>query len=534
MYKLVISDDEGKTTVVPLVRDEISIGRQEGNTIRLTERNVSRRHALLRRTDEGYAVVDLESYNGIRVNGQRIAGDASLAAEDQVAIGDYVVTLKRDESARPPPEPTTETPSGPPARLVMLTPPAPGAEFALGRDGKRMGRAEDLDIWINHRSISREHAVVRVDGDQIRVVDLQSANGLRHNGVDVAEALLKPGDVLELGQVRFRFVGAGETYVFDPADALPIETIVDAPAPSRTPLVLALLILVVAVIGGAVIALGGDEGPGTAEGPAAGGAVAASPGARTDEALARCQGHVEAGRWADAIAAANEALGLDPASPDAETCRRQAQDAQMQAEAFDACVAAHRAGEIDEAYFACAELDADSALAARPQVRDVALTYAAHHLELAEAAADAGDAEGAAREARIALTVENAAPAVRARAEELAAGAEVTEPTPRPGRGVRRPRVASARAAAPEEAPEVAPEPAARVDPREVVRECSYDNRCIARNLAGRANSPQTLSLLIETYRQLGNTGAMQREMRSFVRRYPDDARAERYRQQLP
>ena len=42
MYKLIIEDDEGKTTVVPLIRDEITIGRKEGNTIRLTERNVSR------------------------------------------------------------------------------------------------------------------------------------------------------------------------------------------------------------------------------------------------------------------------------------------------------------------------------------------------------------------------------------------------------------------------------------------------------------------------------------------------------------
>ena len=35
MVKLIIEDDEGKTTVVPLIRDEITIGRKEGNTIRL-------------------------------------------------------------------------------------------------------------------------------------------------------------------------------------------------------------------------------------------------------------------------------------------------------------------------------------------------------------------------------------------------------------------------------------------------------------------------------------------------------------------
>ena len=44
MWKLVIEDDEGKRTVVPLTRDDYTIGRKEGNTIRLTERNVSRDH----------------------------------------------------------------------------------------------------------------------------------------------------------------------------------------------------------------------------------------------------------------------------------------------------------------------------------------------------------------------------------------------------------------------------------------------------------------------------------------------------------
>ena len=73
MFKLVIQDDEGKTTVVPLIRDEITIGRKEGNTIRLTERNVSRRHARILRSNNEVQIEDLGSYNGIRVNNSRIA-----------------------------------------------------------------------------------------------------------------------------------------------------------------------------------------------------------------------------------------------------------------------------------------------------------------------------------------------------------------------------------------------------------------------------------------------------------------------------
>ncbi|MCC6666907.1 MAG: FHA domain-containing protein, partial [Polyangiaceae bacterium] len=49
MWKLSIEDDQANKTVVSLVRDEYSIGRGEENTVRLTERNISRRHAKLTR-----------------------------------------------------------------------------------------------------------------------------------------------------------------------------------------------------------------------------------------------------------------------------------------------------------------------------------------------------------------------------------------------------------------------------------------------------------------------------------------------------
>src|ERR1700760_916266 len=96
MYKLIIEDDEGKTTVVPLIRDEITIGRKEGNTIRLTERNVSRRHARILRNQGEVHIEDLGSYNGIRVNNARIAERVSLRVSDQVQIGDYKLYLKAE------------------------------------------------------------------------------------------------------------------------------------------------------------------------------------------------------------------------------------------------------------------------------------------------------------------------------------------------------------------------------------------------------------------------------------------------------
>jgi pSer/pThr/pTyr-binding forkhead associated (FHA) protein len=242
MYKLVISDDEGKNTVVPLVRDEITIGRKEGNTIRLTERNVSRKHARISRSNGAYIVEDLSSYNGIRLNGRRIDSQAELHSGDQLVIGDYVLALQQEETAQAmtapavqaPPLVTTRTSPEPvpleiedtaltnimapkaeprpPARLVLIYPPPIGAEFALSSARLRIGRAEHLDICINHRSISREHAELVQQGDSYRVIDLASANGVRVNGDDVQNAIVSPGDVLELGQVRLKFIPEGEAY----------------------------------------------------------------------------------------------------------------------------------------------------------------------------------------------------------------------------------------------------------------------------------------------------------------------------------
>src|SRR5690606_13343202 len=102
MWKLVIEDDEGKRTVVPLSRDDYTIGRQEGNTIRLTERNVSRTHGRVRRNRKAngsgiaFVVEDLRSYNGVFVNGLRVAHSQDLQHGDLIQIGDYRIVLQDD------------------------------------------------------------------------------------------------------------------------------------------------------------------------------------------------------------------------------------------------------------------------------------------------------------------------------------------------------------------------------------------------------------------------------------------------------
>lgn len=91
--RLIIEDEEGATTIVPLGEEEITIGREPGNTIQLTEQNVSRQHARLTPGSDGWLIEDLDSYNGVRVNGVLIEGSVNLNEGDVVQIGDYHLAI---------------------------------------------------------------------------------------------------------------------------------------------------------------------------------------------------------------------------------------------------------------------------------------------------------------------------------------------------------------------------------------------------------------------------------------------------------
>ena len=263
MWKLVIEDDEGKRTVVPLSRDDYTIGRQEGNTIRLTERNVSRTHGRVRRNRAAngsgsvFVLEDLRSYNGVFVNGLRVAHTQDLQHGDLIQIGDYRIVLQDDaaavvENATIPI--TTTDPSDAkatipiahayrgqtlterPNRLVMLVGPTPGVEYPLDRERMTIGRAEDATISVNHNSVSRLHCEVHALGDgRFEIVDKGSSNGVRVNAVELRRSIIEAGDVIELGDVRFKFVGAGQIFVPGPNESQQLTAISDREAELAPP-----------------------------------------------------------------------------------------------------------------------------------------------------------------------------------------------------------------------------------------------------------------------------------------------------------
>jgi pSer/pThr/pTyr-binding forkhead associated (FHA) protein len=218
MWKLTIEDDEGKQTSLPLAHEEYGLGRADTNQIRLTDRNVSRSHALLKKNGQGWFLKDLQSYNGTYVNGVRVVGEQLIHSGDVVQLGDYRLELLDDAvaavvdtsaNAAPAPAPIHQRPN----RLVVVVGPTPGAEYPLDRDHCTIGRSEEATISINHSSVSRVHSeVIAIGNGRFEIVDKGSANGIRINGVELKRGILEAGDALELGDVRLRFVGAGKIY----------------------------------------------------------------------------------------------------------------------------------------------------------------------------------------------------------------------------------------------------------------------------------------------------------------------------------
>jgi ABC transport system ATP-binding/permease protein len=212
-WKLTIEDDQGQKALMPLVGDEYTLGRDTTNAVHLPERNISRRHATLKLLgDARWSLVDHDSYNGVYVNGQRVAGEATLSHADLIQLGDYRISLQAEGDA------STKIATIPPAaavrpdRLVVLVGPNPGVEFPLdGGTEVAIGRAEECAVSINHPSVSRVHArVQKLSNGRYEVIDQGSANGLRVNGVDLARKVLEAGDMIELGDVKLRFLERGQ------------------------------------------------------------------------------------------------------------------------------------------------------------------------------------------------------------------------------------------------------------------------------------------------------------------------------------
>lgn len=87
---------------------------------------------------------------------------------------------------------------------AQLLPLDGGAPIDIVKDLVVVGRKEDCDLRLDHKSVSKIHCViVRTDG-LLLLRDLGSTNGTRVNGSRVRRAALLPNDQLTIAHFKFR------------------------------------------------------------------------------------------------------------------------------------------------------------------------------------------------------------------------------------------------------------------------------------------------------------------------------------------
>lgn len=95
MFQLVVQEKNGGSEQrLSFEKEEVTIGRIQGNDIVLPKGNVSKRHARFVAKDGRLLIVDLKSTNGTYVNGRRITSPASVGEGDKVYVGDFCLILE--------------------------------------------------------------------------------------------------------------------------------------------------------------------------------------------------------------------------------------------------------------------------------------------------------------------------------------------------------------------------------------------------------------------------------------------------------
>jgi ABC-type multidrug transport system ATPase subunit/pSer/pThr/pTyr-binding forkhead associated (FHA) protein/ABC-type multidrug transport system permease subunit len=164
-------------------QDRAVVGSADSCDVRVDAAKVSRRHCAIYGTSTGYLLEDLNSRNGTYVDGKRIEQKTAVARRAQVTLSrsvpfpwddvlDFFEGRRRGEAQ--------------PRRAVTI------------------GRLDGNDLVLSDPAVSGRHARVVFEAGEVFIEDLGSRNGTYLNDDDtpVARALLRPGDVIRLGDTQ--------------------------------------------------------------------------------------------------------------------------------------------------------------------------------------------------------------------------------------------------------------------------------------------------------------------------------------------
>ena len=91
-----------------------------------------------------------------------------------------------------------------------------GTEFPIPNDAEILiGRSPDLDLVLAEDKVSRKHAKIGLDGQELQIIDLGSTNGTYVNGERIRRQQLNPNDRILIGTSIARII-TSEDMTLDP------------------------------------------------------------------------------------------------------------------------------------------------------------------------------------------------------------------------------------------------------------------------------------------------------------------------------
>lgn len=219
----------------------LTIGRDPACDVVIPAVDVSRHHASIRKTADGYVVLDT-SANGVWVNGARVLSELPLGRGDTLRIGHEEYRFHAEEGAvteesAVPSLAHTGTFAAPrrPAAIEATAPPRPvlayleitnegptrGTRHEVTLPRVEIGRGQQNDVVLQDESVSDIHAKLQRRDDAWWLVDMDSTNGTYVRGTRITEEVaVTSGAELRFGGIKaiFRVTGvtarpSGETRV---------------------------------------------------------------------------------------------------------------------------------------------------------------------------------------------------------------------------------------------------------------------------------------------------------------------------------
>jgi pSer/pThr/pTyr-binding forkhead associated (FHA) protein len=222
---LLIFGSDGAARRFELTAPSVSLGRGEDNDIVIEDPAISRRHLIFRQEAAGVTVEDCGSRNGTLFNGAPLT-KVTLSHGAEMQIGECLIRFLRGGASSepvgdaergeeticrpaaelsPPAPPSKREPDRAVWRLDVVRPDGEHHRVVLNTPLTTIGRVR-ADLTLTDTKVSRRHGELVLTPEGVVYRDTGSTNGTILNGRAVTSALLKPGDVLKIGETSLTVV----------------------------------------------------------------------------------------------------------------------------------------------------------------------------------------------------------------------------------------------------------------------------------------------------------------------------------------